>query len=127
MRSNMLTISRWTATVRGAAIYGIEKSRHGQVEHMSAIQKSYAILTSSDRRFEWLVRKGDLVLKTERRTIMSKWFWVPPEQYRPTGKFDLPIYVYLDKEDDDVPEWWEDGQHGMFSSKVTPHLLGADK
>jgi hypothetical protein len=80
---------------------------------MSAITRSYGVMMKCPHgQFEWLIRKGDLVLRTETRTVTSRMFWVEPRVYMPTGRFDLPVYVYLGHDDDDVPERWEDGQHG---------------
>lgn len=80
--------------------------------------KSYGITTKG--RFQWLIRKGDLVLSTEQRSIYSDLFWFSSKT-SPGKKFDVPIFVYLarDKDDDDVPKDWEDGQHGMLSSVET--------
>ena len=107
-----LTVHSWTAVVQGAVIYGIEKIRHKEARYMSAITKSFGIVLQD--RFEWLIRKGDLVISNEKRSIQSRRFWIPPKDCI-NKKWDLPIYYYLATDgDDDVPQWWEDGQKGKL-------------
>lgn len=78
---------------------------------MAAMTRSYGILVNGE--FKWLVRKGDLVLSNEKRTINGEYFKVPRNEM---SKFELPLYVYNDlDEDDDVPDFYEDGQHGELS------------
>ena len=78
---------------------------------MSAITKSYGIVR--DGRFEWLIRKGDLVLSGEKRSICSRYFSLFLQVY-PSRKYEMVIYTFIqrDEDDDDVPDMWEDGQHG---------------
>lgn len=78
---------------------------------MSAITKSYGIVLSG--RFEWLIRKGDLVLSTEKRRVQSKYFSLPLKDC-PLRKYEMFVYTYKKRseEDDDVPNSWDDGQHG---------------
>jgi len=106
-----LTVGSLTAVVQGAVIYGVEKSRHSGIKYMSAVAGSYGILLNG--RFEWLIRKGDLVLSTEKRSIYSKYFSLPLRDY-PSRKYEMGIYRYLNRNEDDdsVPDLWEDGQHG---------------
>ncbi|KAK5082464.1 hypothetical protein LTR05_007611 [Lithohypha guttulata] len=100
-----------TAVVQGAVVYGVEKSRHKSIKYMSAITESFGIVLND--RFEWLIRKGDLVLSSEKRTIYSKRFSLT-STILSMGKYDMPIYRYKKRceDDDDVPDLWEDGQHG---------------
>lgn len=102
-----LTTRSMTAVVQGAVVYGIEKSRHKEAKYISEITKSYGIVL--DGRFEWLIRKGDLVLSNEKRSIQSKYFWIP-SKVSPLRKYDFPIYVYKGKEEDDVPTFWQNGK-----------------
>jgi hypothetical protein len=97
--------------VQGAVIYAVEKSRHDGVKYMSAITQSYGIVSKG--KFEWLIRKGDLVLSTEKRRVRSKYICLPLKDC-PSRKYDLVIYTYdkRDEDDDNVPDFWEDGQHG---------------
>jgi hypothetical protein len=101
----------WTAIVQGGVIYGIEKSRHADANYMSATTKSYGIRIEGS--FEWLIRKGDLVLSKEDRNIYSSWFSILRNDMK---SYELPIYVYLDDDgEDDVPGQWKDGQNGDSS------------
>jgi hypothetical protein len=97
--------------VQGAVIYGIEKSRHSGVKYMSAITKSYGIVLNG--HFHWLIRKGDLVLSTEKRCVHSKYFSLPLKNC-PSRKYEMVVYTYInrDEDDEDVPDFWDDGQHG---------------
>jgi len=78
---------------------------------MSAITKSYGIVLSG--RFEWLIRKGDLVLSTEKRRIRSKYFSLPWRDC-PLRKYEMVVYTYKKRseDDDDVPDSWDEGEHG---------------
>lgn len=97
--------------MQGAVIYGIEKSRHSGVKYMSAVTESYGIVL--DGRFEWLIRKGDLILSTEKRYIFSKYFTLPL-RLCPMRKYEMITYRYEKRhdDDDDVPYSYEDGQYG---------------
>ena len=112
-----LMLHSLTAVVRGAVIYGVEQSRHKDATYMSAITRSYGIVLHD--RFEWLVRKGDLVLSTEKRIIRRKWFWESPRA-GPVRKFDMPVWPYCGKEDD-VPLSWQDGQFGRSKQSKLKH------
>jgi hypothetical protein len=81
------------------------------VRYMSAITNSYGIVISG--RFEWLIRKGDLLLSTEKRRVHSKYFSLPLKDC-PLRKYEMAVYMYKKRseEDDGVPDFWEDGQHG---------------
>ena len=106
-----LTRYSWTAVVQGAVIYGVEKSRHPEANYMAAVTNSYGVVVED--RFEWLVKKGDLVLSREKRSIHSRIFSIPPTKC-PMGKLDIPIYSCVDKDDYAAPAFWQEGQHGMF-------------
>lgn len=66
-------------------------------------------MTMARRQFAWMIRKGDLILSDEKK-IEEKEFTLP-FQTDDRRKFDLPVYTFPD-EDDDVPDRWENGQHG---------------
>ena len=89
---------------------------------MSAITKSYGVLM--DGRFQWLIRKGDLALSNAEKIINSQVFW-PPAQSCTNGRYDFPLFYYLarSKDDDNVPRWHQDGQHGMSNYE---HLKSED-
>lgn len=76
---------------------------------MSSMKRSYGVKPCSGARFEWLVRKGDLMLRHEIRQVQSKPFWIQGDR---TSKFEIVLYTYRSNEDDEVPLEWEDGQHG---------------
>ena len=118
----------WTAVARGAVIYGVEKARHKDARYMSAITKSYGIATEG--RFDWLIRKGDLVISNEKRHVYSRYFYIASKACV-KGKYNFPIYSYIDKDnDDDIPMWWQDGQHGTLNrmnyviTQLTARLRG---
>lgn len=81
---------------------------------MAAIAKSYGVLMEG--QFEWLIRKGDLVISGQKTKInWSKSFWEPASSCV-NGKCDFPIYSYRARtaDDDGVPSRWLDGQHGTL-------------
>lgn len=119
--------------VQGAVIYGIEKARHKGKRLMFTSPYSYGIVTHEavalhrfDRRdlrvdettqsqiagsqFNWLIRKGDLILSDHREAVEKEFAITFRSQ--DSQKFDLPIYKYPD-ENDDVPDRWATGQNGM--------------
>jgi hypothetical protein len=104
-------------------IYGIESFRHANAETLSALTKSYGISISQKSngvwRFHWLMQKGDLVLEHEKRVALSDGLWLGPAQYQPTGRYDLRIFSYSSRDDDDAPEDWEDGQEGTFPNRIS--------
>lgn len=65
------------------------------------------------QQFAWLVRKGDLILSDEPK--MAEKEFTRTFVVSNSRKFDVPVYVYPDEEDD-VPERWANGQHGKFRS-----------
>lgn len=74
--------------------------------------KSYGIVVYD--RFDWLIKKGDLVWSNRRREIRSRSFWLSAKSCV-NRKYDLPLFSYSRKhEDDDAPEWWQDGQFGKL-------------
>lgn len=76
---------------------------------MAAVTDSYGILLH--KRYHWLVRRGDLVLSNEKKFVKSEPFSLPMSAVR---KFDMVIWHYKKRheDDDEVPESWDDGQHG---------------
>lgn len=117
--------------MQGAVIYGVEISRQKNLRLMSMSQKSYAIVVDEPatymaneedvythslttmklarQQFAWLVRKGDLILSDEPK--MAEKEFTRTFVASDSRRFDFPVYVYPD-EDDDVPERWVNGQHG---------------
>lgn len=111
-----------TAVVRGAAIFGIEKSTNNAISSMSACPRSYGI--SADIAFseivhdpaerirdettmkdvardqlKWLIKKGDLILSDQMRAVSSslKIDFKASQPKRGT----IPIFAY---DDDDLPD-----------------------
>jgi hypothetical protein len=77
---------------------------------MAAMTRSYAIVV--DGEFKWLARKGDLVLSNQTQVINSEWFKIPRNNM---ANFQLLLYVFNDlDDDDDVPDFFEDGQNGKY-------------
>lgn len=120
-------------------MYGIEKARHQNLKLMHTSPKSYAVVIDNvvsanigqrqalyrdldtaigRKQLMWMVRKGDLIL-SEGNTAVEKAFTYV---FRSTQqrRFEIPVYEYPD-EDDDVPDRWETGQHGMFETSI--HLI----
>lgn len=127
-------MSRWSAVVRGAVIYGVEKSYHKKLAVMTACPRSYGIILhhtysgvlhdSRDRQRDaitnrdmangqltWLLRKGDLLLSDEPRESEKEFAFNFREMDE--RKVILPIYEYLD---DDIPDRYETAQQGSWRS-----------
>lgn len=102
-----LTYRRWTAVVQGGVIYGIEKSRHGKVNYMTASGKSFGVVIND--RFEWLIQKGDVVLTQDKREAESSEFSISREDAQ-DGRM-LTVYAYR-YNSDDVPSAWKEGSKG---------------
>lgn len=124
-------VSRWTAVVQGAVIYGVEKTHHKNLKKMRFSQKSFGIVvdevasskydeddfymhpltgtTMARGQFAWLIRSGDLLL-SEATEVAEKEF---SRTFKASDgrRFELPVYMYSD-EDDDEPPVWRTGKHG---------------
>ncbi|KAK5163262.1 uncharacterized protein LTR77_010848 [Saxophila tyrrhenica] len=85
------------------------KSRHKTVKHMYAMKRSYGVRMGS--RFEWLVRKGDLVVSDETRIVHSQTFWYTLNDK--VDHADFNIYWY-NRDDDNPPDVWEEGFSGTY-------------
>ncbi len=128
-------VTRWTAVVQGAVIYGIEKSQHKNVTFMSTCSRSYGIVLNemysvhkysradkytdavtnnvmAHKQLTWLIRRGDLILSDSKRESDKTFMF--PFQETDDRKFKLPIYEYPD-DDDDAPERFETGQNGKHT------------
>ena len=70
----------------------------------------------ADKPITWLVKKGDLILQNEGKTIEKEFIL----RFQESGnrKFRLPIYEY---EDDDLPDRFQNAREGnymiLFSEK----------
>lgn len=123
--------SRWTAVVRGAVIFGIEKAGHNNITITKSCPRSYGIVlnhayskSKHDRRdkftdaltkipmakgqFTWLVRKGELVLSDAPKEVEQEINF----NFKETDSrvLQLPVYEYAD---DDLPDRFENSQEGI--------------
>jgi hypothetical protein len=137
----MMVCARWTAVVRGAVIFGIEKSSHSNITIMKSCEKSYGLKLdhqftgrTHDRRdhyedtmtghvmakgqLTWLIRRGDLVLsdvpKVVEKVIAFNFMRADDRN------FALPVYEYSD---DDIPDRFETAQEGKCNSRIALLLL----
>jgi hypothetical protein len=108
-------VKRWTAVVRGAAIFGIENSNNGAVTAMSACAQSYGVSVNvpfsevahnpSDRIMDslsgsviakdqliWLIKKGDLILSDQPREATATFTKYVTKTGDRTGY--IPIFAY---------------------------------
>ncbi|OXV10191.1 hypothetical protein Egran_02048, partial [Elaphomyces granulatus] len=119
--------SSWTAVVRGAVIFGIEKP---VLPTMSASSRSYGVSVSGsfseirhsvqDRfvhpiarvpmamELLWLIKKGDLILSDGPKVVEQRFAKTFLETDTRTGT--LPIYSYDDK---DIPERFANSQREL--------------
>ena len=119
----------WTAVVRGAVIFGIEKP---VLPTMSACPRSYGVSVSEsfseihhgirDRFVDliteapmakeqllWLIKKGDLILSDEPKVVTHIFNKSFTETELRAGT--IPIYSY---DDDDIPERFANSERGKF-------------
>lgn len=89
---------------------------------MTAATHSYGICESD--KFEWLIRRGDLILSTEKRLITSKVF-LRSLKSCPGRKFEVTIYRYEKRyeDDDDVPDFFDDGGKVHHTQACAMYLL----
>jgi hypothetical protein len=123
---------RLTAVVRGAAIFGIEKSTSRDLSKMSACPRSYGVSVSESfseirhnnrdhfvdpltktpmakEQLIWLVKKGDLILSDETRVVKE---WLTVKFLETTERRgNIPIYAY---DDEDIPERLSTAQNGRL-------------
>lgn len=129
-----VNINSWTAVVRGAAIFGIEKPNNKSLSAMSACVRSYGLsvnapfsgvahntkdlvvdpltnATMAKGQLKWLVKKGDLIL-SNRPKETSYTFTI---NFTETGsrKGNIPIYAY---DGDDLPDRLSNSRSGMLIS-----------
>lgn len=132
------TKNSWTAVVRGAAIYGIEKEHHKNVVSTSTCASNYAVVLNdsysshkndprdriidpltgapmAQKQFTWLVRRGDLILSDEKKEIERE--IVFRFQENDERKFQVPVYEYPD-DDDEMPDRFETGENELIKVAV---------
>jgi len=125
-----------TAVVRGAAIFGIEKSSNKAISSMSACPRSYGIsadiafseivhdpedrisdsLTKKDvvrDQLKWLIKKGDLILSDQMRAVSG----TLKVDFKSTQlkRGSIPIYAY---DDDDLPDSLNHARNELGLSKI---------
>ncbi|KAK4962668.1 hypothetical protein LTR10_000295 [Elasticomyces elasticus] len=98
--------SSWTAVVQGA-------EKHHHLLMMHAIRDSYGIVHSNDR-FDWLVRKGDLMLSHVVQAACSKDFWIPTTDIK-DHKLLMTLYRYSGDEDT-IPDRISTGRHEVVKA-----------
>jgi hypothetical protein len=124
-----LILQSWTAVVRGAVIFGIEKPL---LPSMSACSRSYGVSVTesfsdirhnvkdcsvhpvakvpmAEGQFLWLIKKGDLILSNEPKVVKQLFTKMFLEAEERTGT--IPIYSY---DDDDLPERFANAQCGKL-------------
>ena len=75
---------------------------------MTAAYQSYGVVING--QFQWMIRKGDVILSQEKREVRSELFWIPRAEQAPA--YTLSIYTYRHTSDDSVPTLWKNGKHG---------------
>lgn len=117
----MLTQYRWSAVVRGAALYGIEKNRLKNYVKTCGCPHYYGIAQDQEEpkgtgkqqyqdpvtgkilgrnRLSWVIHQGDLVLLSSlecQETLLAFRF-----RERDPRTFTIPVYKYLE-EDNNLP------------------------
>jgi hypothetical protein len=125
----------WTAVVRGAAIFGIEKSANKALSAMSACSRSYGVASDvpfsnvlHDKRdyvvdsmtrvamakdqMKWMIKKGDLILSNNPKEVKGTFISnFKEEGPKPSGA--IPIYAY---EGDDLPDRLANSESGSLPS-----------
>lgn len=119
-----------TAVVRGAAIFGIEKSANKTTTTMCACPRSYGVLDSTlysdvnncsqDRvtdpilnkdmaknQLRWLIKKGDLVLSNRIKEVSRPFDRMFTEYGSKKGTIPIFAYNY-----DDLPERYDNSHSG---------------
>lgn len=111
----------WTATVQGAALYGIEKDRMAKVRCMYGASSSYGIVVNGPTppsmvsskssvsdpitdeptmsTFSWLIRRGDLIISDATKRS-EKWF---RHVFKPQDGRSIKLQIYEYSDTDDKP------------------------
>ena len=126
----------WTAVVRGAAIFGIEKSSNKSITKMTACLRSYGVSNNvpfseishdlEDRDIDlisktsmakdqlvWLIKKDDLILSDEPKQASATFTKKVISKDFTEGT--IPIYVY-DGRRDRIPDRLADAENGLFDT-----------
>jgi hypothetical protein len=138
--SKGLTFKSWTAVVRGAVVYGIEKAAHPMRTMMETCPRSYGVMLNraysglrhnrKDRytdpatnrvmaqgQMTWLIKKGDLVLSDNPKEAEQEFsFKFKRDDNR---VFNFSVYEYSD---DDIPDRYETAQDGKFALLLSTNV-----
>ena len=130
-------MKRWTAVVRGAAIFGIEKSTAvTSLSAMSACNQSYGVSVNrpfsevehnvldkcydpvssrflATQQMMWLIKKGDLILSNEPRD--ARGFFTINFGGAGLRKGTVPVYTY---NDEDTPDRLLSSENGSWFCSV---------
>ncbi len=124
-------LRRWTAVVRGAAIFGIEKSTDRTLTAMTACPRSYGVamttafsdITHSLKdlatelltntavakgQLEWLIKKGDLIMSNKSKEVNAGPFNINFTETA-SRKGTIPIYAY---DGDNIPDRLSNSENG---------------
>ncbi len=129
----LINYERWTAVVRGAAIFGVEKEFNDNLTTMTACRRSYGVsirmlfsavihhpddlerdpltkVAMAKGQLIWIIQKGDLILSTQPKEVTGLF----PVSFTETGsrKGSIPIYAY---DYDDLPERLETSERGSLT------------
>jgi hypothetical protein len=125
---------RWTAVVRGAAIFGIEKSSNKSITKMTACGRSYGVSVNvpfsditHDRedhdvdlisktsmakdQLMWPIKKDDLILSDQPKEATAT--FTKKVVNKDFTKGTIPIYVY-DGRRDRIPDRLADAENGSL-------------
>ncbi|KAE8452931.1 hypothetical protein EG329_013203 [Mollisiaceae sp. DMI_Dod_QoI] len=123
----------WTAVVRGAAIFGIEKSSNKSITKMTACDRSYGVsynapfsdiahdredhyldliskTAMAEDQLMWLVKKDDLILSDEPKEATAT--FTKKVVNKDSTKGTIPIYVY-DGCRDRIPDRLADAENEL--------------
>jgi len=128
----------WTAVVRGAAIFGIEKLDHKSLTIMKTCERNYGLILNygvaqhiggggnrghytdlvtnrivAEGQLTWMIKKGDLLLSDTQKEVEEGFSL----SFRETDNkvFTLPIYEYPD---DDRPDRYEIAHDELTQAEV---------
>ncbi|KAI9776338.1 MAG: hypothetical protein M1839_000418 [Geoglossum umbratile] len=131
----------WTAVVRGAAIFGIEKSTGGALSAMNACPRNYGISVSerfseiqhdtkdhfidphtgismARNQLMWLIKKGDLLLSDEAKVAEQ----TCTVYFSETGPRDGKILIYT-YDDEDIPERFDNSERELLVAHTLEYNL----
>lgn len=104
-------------------------ARHKDVAFMRGASESYGVVIGPRKRFNWLIKRGDLILSSQTVPIESETFWVASQRH--SHAHQLSLYS-CDNEadengDDDLPEDWQTGQYGTSATRRLQDVADRDQ